>query len=162
MTVDNRKQAWEAANKIFTTDYEKDEAASVNVGYDIYRHPTLNHYSKICDLGNRLEILAGEWGENVVNIWIVTPKQESTTTPRRWSYNCSMNEEKQNELQRMAENIFKYGKTVDSYNRASEFQPPEWWENNGEMTYKVEKFNTVWLVGLDGAKVIRITQIDTY
>jgi len=83
-------------------------------------------------------------------------------TNRRWTYHCSMDEEKQNELQRMAENIFKYGKTVDSYNRSSDFDPPAWWENNGPMTYKVEKFNTVWLVGLDGAKVIGITQIDTY
>ena len=67
ITVNTKAEAWEAVNRIFPTDYEKDEAASVNAGYDIYRHATLNHYSRICDLGNRLEVLTGE---NVTNIWI--------------------------------------------------------------------------------------------
>lgn len=70
ITVATRDQAWEAANKIFPTDYEKDEASSQRAGYDIYRHHELNHYARICDLGNRLEVLTGEWGENVTNIWI--------------------------------------------------------------------------------------------
>ena len=71
ITVTTRDQAWVEANKIFPTDYEKDETASANAGYAIYRHHTLNHYSRICDLGNRLEVFTGEWGENVTNIWIV-------------------------------------------------------------------------------------------
>ena len=69
-TVTTREAAWVEVNKIFPTDYEKDETASANAGYSIYRHPTLNHYSRICDLGNRLEVLTGEYGENVTNIWI--------------------------------------------------------------------------------------------
>lgn len=70
ITVTTKEQAWAEADKIFPTDYEKDETASANAGYSIYRHPTLNHYSRICDLGNRLEVLTGEYGENVTNIWI--------------------------------------------------------------------------------------------
>jgi hypothetical protein len=70
MKVASISEAWEEVNKIFPTDYEKDEASSQRAGYDIYRHPTLNYYSRICDLGDRLEVLTGEYGENVTNIWI--------------------------------------------------------------------------------------------
>jgi hypothetical protein len=70
MVVNSREQAWAEANKLFPTDYEKDESASSRAGYDIYRHPTLNYYSRICDLNDRLEVLTGEYGENVTNIWI--------------------------------------------------------------------------------------------
>jgi hypothetical protein len=70
MTVTSREQAWLEVNKIFPTDYEKDYASSERAGYDIYRHHELNYYNRICDLGNRLEVLTGEYGENVTNIWI--------------------------------------------------------------------------------------------
>lgn len=78
MTVKNITEAWEEANKLFPTDYEKDYSASERAGYDIYRHPTLNYYCRICDLGNRLEVLTGENGENVTNIWIVSDEEEAT------------------------------------------------------------------------------------
>lgn len=80
MTVTTKKQAWKEANKLFPTDYEKDEIASHNAGYDIYRHSTLNHYSRICDLGCRLEVLTGEYGEVVTNIWIVEEPKASAFT----------------------------------------------------------------------------------
>ena len=74
MTVKSKEQAWQEVNKIFPTDYEKDYASSERAGYDIYRHPSLNYYSRICDLGDRLEVLIGEYGENVTNIWIEESK----------------------------------------------------------------------------------------
>ncbi|GHU46845.1 hypothetical protein FACS1894120_4350 [Clostridia bacterium] len=74
MIVTSKEQAWAAVNKIFSTDYEKDEASSARAGYDIYRHHSLNYYNRICDLGNRLEVLTGEYGENVTNIWIEEPQ----------------------------------------------------------------------------------------
>ena len=74
MKVANKEQAWKEANKIFPTDYEKDYAASEKAGYNIYRNPTLNYYNRICDLGDRLEVLTGEYGESVTNIWIEEPK----------------------------------------------------------------------------------------
>jgi hypothetical protein len=73
ITVTTKEQAWAEANRIFPTDYEKDDAASARAGYDIYRHRELSYYTRICDLGNRLEILLGEHGENVVNIFVIPP-----------------------------------------------------------------------------------------
>lgn len=79
MKVANRTEAWKEANKIFPTAYEKDEASSARAGYDIYRHPTLNYHTRICDLGCRLEIITGEYGENVTNIWIVEENEATAT-----------------------------------------------------------------------------------
>jgi|GEM_PF-2221272 len=70
MKANSIQEAWNKVNEIFPTDYEKDYASSERAGYDIYRHPTLNYYSRICDLGNRLEVLTGEYGETVTNVWI--------------------------------------------------------------------------------------------
>lgn len=78
MIVSSKEQAWKEVNKIFPTDYEKDLQASERAGYDIYRHHELNYYNRICDLGNRLEVLTGEYGENVTNIWIEEPKAPVT------------------------------------------------------------------------------------
>ncbi|GHV06466.1 hypothetical protein FACS1894217_05200 [Clostridia bacterium] len=79
MTVTSKEQAWNEANKLFPTDYEKDWASSERAGYDIYRHTTLNYYSRICDLGDRLEVLTGEFGETVTNIWIVPERKTPLT-----------------------------------------------------------------------------------
>ena len=79
MIATSREQAWEMANKIFPTDYEKDESSSQRAGYDIYRHRELNYYTRICDLGNRLEVLTGEYGECVTNIWIEPPRTHEMT-----------------------------------------------------------------------------------
>lgn len=81
MTVTTKERAWEEVNKIFPTDYEKDYSSSERAGYDIYRHPTLNYYNRICDLGDRLEVLTGEYGENVTNIWVV--KEENKLSEYR-------------------------------------------------------------------------------
>lgn len=81
MKVTSREAAWNEINKIFPTDYEKDEASSARAGYDIYRHPTLNYYNRICDLGCRLEVLTGEYGENVTNIWIDAEIEEELAEP---------------------------------------------------------------------------------
>jgi len=75
MTVTTKEQAWAKVNEIFPTDYEKDWGSSERAGYDIYRHPTLNYFNRICDLGDRLEVLTGEHGEIVTNIWIVAEKK---------------------------------------------------------------------------------------
>jgi hypothetical protein len=79
MNASSKAQAWEMANKIFPTDYEKDEGSSARAGYDIYRMrgdwcPSENYYNWISDLGNRLEINLAN-GETV-NIWIEEEKPE--------------------------------------------------------------------------------------
>jgi hypothetical protein len=89
ITVATKEQAWVEVNRIFPTDYEKDEAASARAGYAIYRHYELNYYSRICDLGNRLEVLMGECGEIVVNIWIVPPQTEQSPSMKVYRKNES-------------------------------------------------------------------------
>jgi hypothetical protein len=67
MTVNSKEKAWEEANRLFPTDYDKDEISSERAGYDIYRHYELNYYNRICDLGNRLEVIVNDI---TTNIWI--------------------------------------------------------------------------------------------
>lgn len=56
MTVKNRKEAWEQANKLFPTDYEKDERASANAGYPIYVSTAEGVNAWISDLNVTLEL----------------------------------------------------------------------------------------------------------
>lgn len=93
MKVSSIEAAWKAADKIFPTDYMKDEESSKNAGYPIYRS-TLDAtatekfqpwYCQIADLGNRLEVTVtfADWKQEVTNIWIIEdeaerePKKES-------------------------------------------------------------------------------------
>jgi len=71
MTVSTKEQAWAEADKIFPTDYEKDQDASVRAGYDIYKHSSNCNYDRIADLGNRLEVIVDN---KATNIWIDEPK----------------------------------------------------------------------------------------
>ena len=66
--ADSMKEAWEIADAMFGGDYEKDERASMNAGYPIYRSTAEGKfYWYICDLGARLEVNMGDKHEN---IWI--------------------------------------------------------------------------------------------
>ena len=83
--VKNIGQAWTRVNLIaanlknkavigFVHDPESNERA----GYPIYRDPS-DYYTRVCVLGNRLELLVQtEEGEKVFNIWI-SPVQYSHT-----------------------------------------------------------------------------------
>ncbi|MEG1894673.1 MAG: hypothetical protein RR162_00435 [Oscillospiraceae bacterium] len=129
MTVTTKEQAWAEANKIFPTDYEKDYSSSERAGYDIYRHRELNYYSRICDLGDRLEVLTGEYGENVTNIWI---KPEETVPqkniPHRAIIHYTLKKGNgQHQLQLLAENILACGKRVGTCRHTSQLCYP-----NGE------------------------------
>lgn len=73
MTVNSREKAWEEANKLFPTDYEKDELSSERAGYPVYRHFEQNYYNRICDLGCRLEVIVND---EVINIWIEEETEE--------------------------------------------------------------------------------------
>lgn len=94
MKVKSIEQAWKEVNKIFPTDYEKDEAASQRAGYDIYRHATLNPFNHICDLGCRLEVLTGEYGDTVTNIWIDAEddSQQETAPAAGTNYGAELSE----------------------------------------------------------------------
>lgn len=71
------EQAWEMANEIFPTDYEKAEYASSRAGYDVYmkngdRAQSAEEVTNwISDLGNRLEINLANG--KTINIWIEIP-----------------------------------------------------------------------------------------
>ena len=56
MTVRSIKEAWNAANRIFPTDYEHDTRASKNAGYPIYWSTAKGVNAWISDLGTTLEL----------------------------------------------------------------------------------------------------------
>lgn len=73
MIVKTIEEAWEAANKLFPTDYQKDEESSQRAGYPIYRSTVADHYHfYICDLNDRLEVNLDGKSEN---IWIREEEQ---------------------------------------------------------------------------------------
>lgn len=78
--ANNKEEAWKIVDKLFPTDYTKDEGASVRAGYPIYRSP-INYYHYICDLNTRLEInLSSEidsCSKGTINIWIEDPVEEA-------------------------------------------------------------------------------------
>ena len=64
------QEAWNLANKMFPTDYQKDEESSKRAGYPIYRSTAEGHFNDyICDLNDRLEVNIAE-GNQSINIWI--------------------------------------------------------------------------------------------
>lgn len=70
LKVKNMTEAWDLANLIFPTDYEKDEERSLKAGYPVYGSTAEGrHYDYICDLNDRLEINLAD-GNRTVNIWV--------------------------------------------------------------------------------------------
>lgn len=68
MKVNSKEAAWNEVNRIFPTDYEKDEESSQRAGYPIYRSTAEDHhYFYICDLNDRLEV---NMNAETVNVWI--------------------------------------------------------------------------------------------
>lgn len=68
MKVKSRKEAWDKADILFPTDYNKDESRSKKAGYDIFYSTAAGVNAWISDLGDRLEVNLAS-GETV-NIWI--------------------------------------------------------------------------------------------
>ncbi len=68
-TVSTTAQAWNKANEIFPTDYERDNSRSERAGYPVYSSTADGHwYDYICDLGDRLEINLSNG--DTVNVWV--------------------------------------------------------------------------------------------
>ena len=70
MKVNSREEAWRHAEKIFPTSYMKDERASANAGYPIYKSTSDSEeyrFAQIADLNCRLEV---NDGTQTINIWI--------------------------------------------------------------------------------------------
>ena len=68
--VENRNEAWSKASSLFPFDFEKDEFASSNAGYPIYRQN--GGPSWISELSDRLELTIVDAKGNceTINIWI--------------------------------------------------------------------------------------------
>lgn len=64
----NKLEAWEIADRIFPTDYMKDEAANEKAGYPVYISTAAETNAWISDLNTRLEVNLPN-GKSV-NIWI--------------------------------------------------------------------------------------------
>lgn len=70
MEVNSREEAWKLVNRLFPTDYEKDEVSSQNAGYPIYKSTSSDEeyrFAQIADLKCRLEV---NDGIQTINIWI--------------------------------------------------------------------------------------------
>lgn len=79
MKAHSIQEAWNMANEIFPTDYEKDEESSQRAGYPIYRSTAEGrHYDYICDLNDRLEVNLAD-NNRSINIWIESGSDESTS-----------------------------------------------------------------------------------
>lgn len=103
MKANGRDEAWKIADRIFPTDYQKDDAASERAGYPIYETTSTDEKFAgfhISDLNTRLEL---NMGKETVTIWIeektnfedllkvVTEKRRSAEIEERQKYNyyCS-------------------------------------------------------------------------
>lgn len=87
MKVTSVEKAWEAANRIFPTDYMKDEQSSQRAGYPIYRSTADHVNAWISDLNCRLEVnIQNPDTKNIesTNIWIEEEPEIIETVA--WSY----------------------------------------------------------------------------
>ena len=84
--VKNRDEAWKEANRLFPTDYEKDERASQNAGYPIYMSTAEGENSWISDLNCTLELnIHNKKTKGIDTIRInIEPEPEITETVK-WS-----------------------------------------------------------------------------
>lgn len=85
MTVNSIKKAWEIADALIPTDYNKSETRSIRAGYDVYEGAQGDY---ICDLGDRLEVNLTS-GESI-NIWIEPAKP--ATTRRKYKSHAELHE----------------------------------------------------------------------
>lgn len=76
LKVDNKKAAWDLANRLFPTDYALDEERSKNAGYNIYHTTNTEMNAWISDLGDRLELNYPNGSSE--NIWIESDKPNDT------------------------------------------------------------------------------------
>ena len=78
-TVQSATEAWNKANEIFPTDYERDAGRSSRSGYPVYSSTADGHwYDYICDLGDRLELNLSNG--DTVNIWIKADDEAEPTS----------------------------------------------------------------------------------
>lgn len=84
MTVTSKSEAWRVADRLFPTDYLKNDFLSDRAGYpvyestsDMYKGGTAPHDARINDLGCRLEVVIDN---DTFNIFIEDPEDAKITT----------------------------------------------------------------------------------
>ena len=78
ITVKSIKEAWMEADKLFPTDYMKDEKASANAGYPIYMSTAEGNVSWISDLNTSLELNI-EKGKKLETVRVVIEDEPEIT-----------------------------------------------------------------------------------
>jgi len=76
--VNSQKEARREIDRLFPTDYEKDEVSSARAGYGIYRHHTLNPNVYFSDLGTGYELTNVEGEGSSIRIRIEERKMKSS------------------------------------------------------------------------------------
>ncbi len=110
MKVDSIKEAWEKAYEVADTGmYALDKESTERAGYKIFRSDE-NYYSRICDLGCRLEVVKADGTS--INIWIETTKAVNKIPHRAIAHYSVERGNSQFQLQRLAADILNYGKKI--------------------------------------------------
>lgn len=81
ITVKSIKEAWKVADKLYPTDYMKDEKASANAGYPIYMSTVEGNGSWISDLNTSLELNIQK-GKKLETVRIVIEDEPEITEER--------------------------------------------------------------------------------
>lgn len=161
MTVKTIEAAWEAANKLFPTDYQKDEESSQRAGYPIYRSTAADHFHfYICDLNDRLEV---NLDNESVNIWIKPDPEPKEKTHVKIVHYREKDGNSQHVLQLLAADILKYGKIIGECHHVSQEFYPDGTERTIETgTYCIEALNEItgyrYWVHFSGCKVTEIIE----
>lgn len=82
--VSSKEAAWKEADKLFPTDYEKDERATANAGYPIYMSAAEGNNSWISDLGTSLELNIQE-GKAIKTIRICVDQEPEIIEEVKWT-----------------------------------------------------------------------------
>lgn len=123
MKVDNVKEAWAKAYEVADTGmYELDKESTERAGYKIFRSDA-NYYSRICDLGCRLEVVKADGTS--INIWIETTKKVKKIPHRAIAHYSEERGNSQFQLQRLAADILNYGKKVAEVRHCSQQINPD-------------------------------------
>lgn len=81
--VKSIEEAWREADRIFPTDYMKDDQSSANVGYPIYMSTADDNNSWISDLNTSLELNIQN-GKGIETVRIVIEPEPEITEEIRW------------------------------------------------------------------------------
>ncbi len=161
MKVSTAREAWEQVDRIFPTDYQKDEESSQRAGYPVYRSTAADHhYFYICDLNDRLEV---NMDGRSINIWIRPDPEPGERAYVQVVHYREEDGNSQHMLQALAADIIKYGKFIDECHHTSQVFFPGGTSRTIESgSYCVEVLNEItgtrYWVHFSGCRVTEIIE----